>query len=54
MELRTPAIDTEIRNIMLGTSLEDRLLLISFNVTTELEGEWLPTANRIIESVRVK
>jgi len=23
-------------------------------VTKELEGEWLPTANRIIESVQVK
>jgi len=54
MELRTPAIDSEIRNIMLGTSLEDRLLLISFNVTKELESGWLPMANRIIESVQVK
>jgi hypothetical protein len=54
MELRTPAIDTEVRNIMLGTSLDDRLLLISFNVTKELEREWLATASRIIESVEVK
>lgn len=54
MELRTPAVDTEIRNIMLGTSLDDRLLLISFNVTKELEKEWLPTADRIIGSVKVK
>lgn len=54
MELRTPAVDTEVRNIMLGTSLDDRLPLISFNVTKELEKEWLPTADRIIESVKVK
>jgi len=54
VELRTPAADTIIRNIILATSLDDRLLLISFNVTKELEGAWLATGNKVIESVRVK
>ena len=54
LELRTPAIDTEVRNIMLGTSVDDRLLLISFNVVKELEGEWLPAGNKIVESIHIK
>jgi len=54
IDLRTPAVDTEVRNIMLGTSLDDRLLLISFNVTKALEKEWMPTGYRIVESIVVK
>jgi hypothetical protein len=54
MEMRTPAIDTEIRNIMVGTSLDDRLLMITFNVTKALETQWLPTGNKIIESIAVQ
>ena len=54
LDLRTPAIDTEVRNIMLGTSLDDRLLLISFNVTKALEKEWMPTGYKIVESIVVK
>jgi hypothetical protein len=54
LDLRTPAIDTEVRNLMLGTSLNDRLLIVAFNATRELEGTWLATGNRIIQSVRVR
>ena len=54
LELRTPAIDTPVRNIMVGTSLDDRLLMISFNCTAALEAEWMATGNRIIESITVK
>ena len=54
LDLRTPAADTAIRNILVGTSLDDRLLMISFNVTRALEPEWLPSGNRIIESIAVK
>ncbi len=54
MEVRTPAIDTEVRNIIVGTSLDDRLLMISFNATKALEKEWMPIGNRIIESIRVR
>jgi hypothetical protein len=53
IELRTPAIDTEVRNIIVGTSVDDRLLMISFNVTKALEKEWLPTGNKVIESIAV-
>jgi hypothetical protein len=54
VELRTPAIDTEVRNIIVGTSLDDRLLMVSFNVTKALEKQWVPIGNRIIESIAVK
>jgi hypothetical protein len=54
MEMRTPAIDTEVRNIIAGTSLDDRLLIVSFNATKTLEKDWMPIGNRIIESIRVR
>lgn len=54
LNLRTPAIDTEIRNIMVGTSLDGRLLLVSFNVTKELEDQWLEPAEAIIQSLGVR
>jgi len=54
LELRTPAIDTEVRNLMLATSADERLLLISVNMTKELEEAWLDVANRMIRSVVVK
>jgi len=54
MELRTPAVDTEIRNIMVGTSLDDRLLLVSVNMTKALEETWLEVAHRMIRSIVIK
>ena len=54
MELRTPAIDTEVRNLIVGTSLDNRLLLITFNVTKALEADWMPIGNKIIESIAIK
>lgn len=54
LELRTPAIDTEIRNLMLATPVDDRALLVSVNMTKELEDEWLETANRILGSVTIR
>ncbi len=53
LNLRTLAIDTEIRNIMVGTSVEGRLLLVSFNVTREQEDQWLEPAKAIVQSLRV-
>ena len=54
MDLRTPAIDTEVRNIMFGSSLDGRFLLVSFNCTRELEPYWEPYGQRIIESVTLR
>ncbi len=53
LDLRTPALDTEIRNLMVGTSLQGRLLLITFNVTKQREARWLPTAQKILTSIKV-
>ncbi len=53
IDLRTPAVDTQIRNVMVGTSLEGRLLLVTFNVVERLENTWLPVGNKIIMSTRI-
>ena len=49
----TSTIDTEIRNILVGTSLQGRLLIVSFNVTKDLEEAWLPPADAIIQSLHI-
>jgi hypothetical protein len=54
LDLRTPAIDTEVRNLLMATSVDERLLLIAVNMTKALEGEWLDAANRMIESVVIR
>ncbi len=54
LNLRTPAIDTEIRNIIVATSVEGHMLLVSFNVTKEQEDKWLEPAEAIVQSLRVE
>ena len=39
---------------MLASSLDERLLLVTVNVTKELEEEWLATIRRIVESLSIK
>lgn len=53
LDFMTPAIDTDIRNIMFGTPLDGRMLLISFNCTRELDARWAPYGHRIINSITV-
>lgn len=53
-ELITPAMDTQIHNIMYGTSVDNRLLLVAFNTTVEQSGEWLPIGKMIMESISIK
>ncbi|MFY9610990.1 MAG: hypothetical protein WAU45_20560 [Blastocatellia bacterium] len=52
-DFRTPAVDTEVRNIMLGMSLDGRLLIITFNATKGLEESWIPVGDQIIQSVKI-
>lgn len=54
LDLLTPATDTQIHNIMLGTSFRGQLLLFSFNVTGELEKRWLDVGRRMLSSIKVK
>jgi hypothetical protein len=54
VELRTTLGVAVRRNIIVATSLDDRLLMITFNVDTTIEAQWLAAGNRIIESIGVK
>ena len=53
-ELITPAMDTRIHNIMYGTSVDDRLLLIAFNTTIEQSKQWLPVGKKVMKSISIK
>ena len=52
MELMTPAVDTEIHNIIYGIPLKGRLLLVSFNVTAEEAERWLDTGKRAFDTIQ--
>jgi len=51
IDMRTPALDTEIRNLIAGAPVEDRLVMFSFNVTRELEAEWVDVGKHILLSI---
>jgi hypothetical protein len=54
IDLMTPAIDTEVRNMMLGTSCRGRLLVVSFNVMRELAPAWIETGRKILSSLKIR
>lgn len=54
LELVTPAIDTEIYNLIFFTDLDGKLLLCTFNCTKKSINEWTPTAKEIMNSLKVK
>jgi hypothetical protein len=54
IDLMTPAIDTEVRNMMLGTSCGGRLLVVSFNVMRELAPAWIETGHKILSSLKIR
>ena len=54
IDLMTPAIDTEVRNMMLGTSCGGRLLVVSFNVMRELAPAWIETGQKILSSLKIR
>jgi hypothetical protein len=54
LELVTPAIDTEIYNLMFFTDLDGKLLLCTFNCTKKNIAEWTPTAKKIMNSLKIK
>jgi hypothetical protein len=51
LEFNTQAVDTKIHNMMLATSADNRVLMLTFNTTDELSAEWLPVGREIINSV---
>ncbi len=51
LEVVTPAVDTQIHNIIYATSVDERFLLVSFNTTVEKAQEWLPLGKKMMESL---
>jgi len=54
LELLTPAIDTEIYNLIWLSNLDGKLLIISFNCTKEKMDDWKPIAEQIMYSCQVQ
>lgn len=54
LELITPAIDTEIYNLMFFSDLDGKLLLCTFNCTKKSIDEWTPIAKEIMNSLKIK
>jgi hypothetical protein len=54
LELVTPAIDTDIYNLMFFTDLNGKLLLCTFNCTVKNTEAWSPVAKKIMQSLKVK
>lgn len=54
LEMVTPAVDTEVYNLMFVTSSGGRLLMGTFNCPVDKQDEWQPLAEKILGSVKVK
>lgn len=54
LELVTPAIDTEIYNLLFFTDLDGKLLLCTFNCTKKSIDKWTPIAKEIMNSLKIK
>lgn len=53
LELVTPAVDTEIYNLIFFTNLNDKLLICSFNCTKEKQADWQKVAKEIMQSLSI-
>lgn len=54
LEVITPAIDTQIYNLLFFTDLDNRLLLATFNCVIEEKENWLDAAHQIMNSLALK
>jgi hypothetical protein len=54
LELVTPAIDTEIYNLIFFTDLDGKLLLCTFNCTKKDMKKWRAVAKEIMNSLKIK
>jgi hypothetical protein len=54
LEFETPAIDTEIYNLMGITVLDGRMLIFTFNCIVPVKSEWEEKASQIINSIQVQ
>lgn len=53
IRMTTPAVDSEIRNMIMGAAVDDRLVLFGFNVTRELESKWLDVGTIILMTILI-
>jgi hypothetical protein len=53
LDFYSQAVDTKIYNLMFVTSLNDRMLIGTFNCTIENLAQWKSVGQKIINSVRV-
>ncbi len=53
IRMTTPAIDTEIRSLIAGAAVDGRLVLFGFNVTRELEPQWLDKGAIILMTILI-
>lgn len=54
IEMITPALDSDIYNLMYHTSYQGTLLVTSFNLTTDKMDKWQKVASAVIESIELK
>lgn len=54
LDFQSTAVDTNVRNIMVATAADGRMLLVSFNVTQELESQWLEPGRAAIQSISIR
>ncbi len=54
IEVTTPAIDTQVYNLLFFTDLGGRLLLCTFNCTVKKKPIWLESAKKIFNSLVIK
>lgn len=54
LELITPAIDTEVYNLIFFTDVNSKLLLCTFNCTVQYLKEWQSIGDEIMNSLKVK
>ena len=54
LEFRSDAPDTQIHNIIMTTSAGGKMLVVSFNCTEELSGEWLNVGREIVNSCQIQ
>lgn len=54
MELTTPAIDSEIYNLIYITSSMDKLTMSTFNCPLDESHHWMKTAERILNTIEIK
>lgn len=54
IEFISQAVDTQVYNLMFGTSYHGRLLMGTFNCTIAHREKWEPVGNEVLNSIKLK